>query len=173
MPYRENAVCYRNELIFGFLVLLCFPVVSVADQLSFTVPDKTIELSPVDWVKAKDETNFALNYENKKISPWHKFGRMVTVFLIPMSDDRRNGLKISDREYVEFFIVNPGYVTVQTRVDKGKYWVGCRETFNLKGQSPVFVRLYKPFLSENENRQLWQLYQKEVDETRSILDSKF
>ena len=160
---------YRNEFIFGLLVFLCSPIVSVADQLSLTVPGKTIELSSGGWAKAKDETNFANNYEERKISPWHKYRRMVTVYSIPMSDDRRIGLKISDREYVEFFIFHPGFVTAQTRVDKGKYSVLCRETFNLKGQSPVDVSLYKPFLSENENRQLWQLYQAEVDETRHLL----
>jgi hypothetical protein len=173
MPNKENAVRYRNGLIFGLLVLLCSPVVSVAAQLSLTVPGNTIELSPDDWAKAKDETNFANNYEERKVSPWHKYGRMVTVFSIPMSDDRRIGLKISDREYVEFFIVHPGFVTAQTRVDTGKYWVLCRETYNLKGQSPIDVSVYRPFLSENENRQLWQLYQAEVDETRRLLNSKF
>ena len=98
---------------------------------------------------------------------------MVAVYSIPMSDDRRIGLKISDREYVEFFIVHPGFVTAQTRVDKGKYWVLCRETFNPKGLSPVDVSLYRPFLSDIENRQLWQHYQEEVDETRYLLNSKF
>ena len=97
---------YCNGFIFGLLaMLLCSPVVSAADRLSLVVPGKTIELSLDDWMKAKDETNFAKNYEEKRISPWHKYGRMVTVFLIPMSDDRRVGIRLSDREYVEFFIV--------------------------------------------------------------------
>lgn len=174
MPCEEKAVRYCNGFIFGLLaMLLCSPVVSAADRLSLVVPGKTIELSLDDWTKAKDETNFAKNYEEKRISPWHKYGRMVTVFLIPMSDDRRVGIRLSDREYVEFFIVHPGFVTAQTRVDKGKYWVLCRETFNQKSHLPVDVLAHKTFFSENENRQLWQLYQAEIDETRHVLNSKY
>ena len=174
MPCEEKAVHYCNGFIFVLLaVLLCSPVVSAADRLSLVVPGKTIELSLDDWTKAKDETNFAKNYEEKREYPWHKYGRMVTVFLIPISDDRQVGLKISNREYVEFFIVHPGFITAQTRVDNGKYWVLCRETFNQKGHSPVDVSAYKPFLSDDENRQLWLLYQAEVDETRHLLNSKF
>lgn len=153
--------------------LLWSPVMIAADMLSLEVPGKTIELSPNNWAKAKDETNFAKNYEERRISPWQKFGRMVTVFLIPMSDDRRIGLKMSKTEYVEFFIVSPGFVTAQTRVDKGKYWVLCRETFNRKGHSPVAVSAYKPVLNESENRQLRRIYQVELDETRYLLNSKF
>ena len=165
---------YRNGFIFGLLAgLPCFPVVFAAESLSLVLPGKTSELSLDDWTKAKDETNFAKNYEEKRTSPWHKYGRMVTVFLIPMSDDRRVGLKISDREYAEFFIVHPGFVTAQTRVDKGKYWVLCRETFNQESHWPVDVSAYKAFLSENEQRQLWQRYQAEIDETRYLLNSKF
>jgi len=167
-------VRYRNELIFSFLgVLLCSSVLSAADKLSLVVSGKTIELSLDDWAKAKDEINFAKNYEEKRLSSWHKFGRMVTVFLIPMSDDRRLGLKISDNEFLEFFIVNPGFITAQTRLDKGGYWVLCRETFNQKSGLPIDVSAYKPFLNENENRLLWQFYQAEVNETRYLLASKF
>lgn len=171
---EEKAMHYRNVFIFGLLAaLLCFPVVFAADRLSLVVPGKTIELSSDDWTKARDKRSFAKNYEEKRISPWHKYGRMVTVFLIPMSDDRRVGLKISDREYVEFFIVHPGLITVQTRVDKGRYWVLCRETFNQKSHLPVDASAYKPFLSENENQLLWRLYQAEIDETRYLLQSTF
>lgn len=154
-------------------VLLCSSVVSAADGLSLVVPGKTIELSLDDWAKAKDEMNFAKNYEEKRMSSSHKFGRMVTVYLIPMSDDQRLGLKISDNEYLEFFIVNPGFITAQTRQDKGGYWVLCRETFFKKSGLPVDLSAYKPFLKENENRLLWQFYQAEVDETRYLLNSRF
>jgi hypothetical protein len=164
----------RNGFALILIVaLLCSRVTFAAENLSLVVPSKTIELSPDDWAKAKDELDFAKNYEEKKKSPWQKFRRMVTVFLIPMSEDRLSGLKISDTEYLEFFIVHPGFVTVQTRVNKGKYWVLCRETFNPKDHSPISVSDYKPFLSESENRRLWQLYQAELDEARYLLNSKF
>lgn len=170
---RENALRHRKEIIISILAFLLFSSITAAGVLTLTVPGKNIELSSDSWTKAKDETNFVKNYEETKLSSWHEFGRMVTIYLIPMSVDRRIGLKVSDSEYLEFFIVNPGFVTVQTRLDKGNYWVLCRETFKPKSGLPVDVSSYKPFLTERENRLLWQLYQPEVDETRYLLISKF
>ena len=156
------------------LMVLSLSLAARAEQmLLVSVPGKAIELSQGEWAKMQDEAGFAKNFEERKNAPWHKFGRVVTVYLIPMSEDRRQGLKISESEYVEFFIVHPGFVTVQTRVDKGKYWVLCRETFKPKAPLPVEISAYKPWLGENENRQLWRLYQVEVDETRHLLNSRF
>ena len=163
----------RPFAISACAALACFSVVAAAEELTLQVPGKTIELSPDDWVKMTDETNFARNYEEKTPSSWHKVSRMVTVYLNPMSDDRRLGLKISDMEYLEFMIVHPRLVTAQTRVDKGKYWVLCRETFNPKDNLPIDIAAYDPFLSENENQLLWRTYQVEIDETRYLLNSKF
>lgn len=163
----------RPFVISAFAALLYFSVVAAAEELTLQVPGRTIELSSSDWEKVADKTDFARNYAEKTPSPWHKYNRMVTVYLNPMSEDRRIGLKISDFEYVEFFVVNPGFVTAQTRVDKGKYWVLCRETFEPKDNLPIDISAYKPFLNENENQLLWTTYQVEVDETRYLLNSKF
>jgi len=163
----------RPFVISAFASLLYFSVVAAAGELTLQVPGKTIELSTSDWEKVADKTKFARNYFAKKPSPLHQYNRMVTVYLNPMSDDRRIGLKISDFEYLEFFIVNPGFVTAQTRVDKGKYWVLCRETFHPKDNLPIDISAYKPFLSKNENQLLWITYQVEVDQTRYLLNSKF
>jgi hypothetical protein len=159
----------------GVTILSLFSSIALADDgLSLVVPGKTIELSSDEWAKAYDETGFAKNYDQKKLSPWHKFGRMITVYLIPMSEDRRAGSKkISDREYLEFFIVHPGFVTVQTLVDKGEYWVMCRETFNPKDGLLVDVSSYEPFPTEKKLQLLWQTYQAEVDETRYLINSQF
>ncbi len=75
--------------------------------------------------------------------------------------------------YIEFLIVHPGFVTAQTRIDKGEYWVLCRETFQARNYSPVDIQKYRPFLSEDENRQLWAAYQQEIDETRYLLQTLF
>jgi hypothetical protein len=162
-----------KAFIIGALSLLCIPVASTAASISQPVPGKTIQLSSDDWTEVEDETGFAKNYEEKKVSSWHQFGRVVTVYSIPMSVDRQLGLKISDLEYVEFFIVHPGFFTAQTRVNKGKYWILCRETFKVKTTPPVDVSLYKPFLNDAENMKLWSYYQAEVDETRRLLNSVF
>ncbi len=164
----------RPFVISAYAALACFSVVAAAQELTLQVPGKTIELSPDDWVKMTDETNFARNYEEKTPSSWHEFNRVVTVYLIPMSDDRRIGsLKISDTEYLEFMIVHRGFVTLHTLVDKGKYWVLCRETFKPKDNLPVDISTYKPYPSENEIQRLWTTYQVEIDETRYLLNSKF
>lgn len=150
----------------------CLSVASSASELSLVVAGRSIELSPAEWTKLSDEADYAKNYEQKKRFPWQEYARVITVFMIPMSVDRRIGLKISDHEYVEFFITHPGLVTAQTRVDKGQYWVLCRETFHPKEHSSVDVSAYKPFLSESENQRLWQLYQAEIDETRYLIGTK-
>ncbi len=163
----------RPFVISTCAALVYFSIVVAAEELTLQVPGKTIELSPSEWKKVADKTKFARNYAEKKPSPLHQYNRMVTVYLNPMSDDRRIGLKISDIEYVEFFIVNLGFVTAQTRVDKGRYWVLCRETFRPKDNLPIDISAYKPYLNKNENQLLWITYQVEIDETRYLLNSKF
>ena len=143
------------------------------EELTLQVPGKTLELSPNDWEKVDDPTNFAKNYSEKTLAPLHQFNRMVTVYLNPMSDDRRIGKNYSATEYVEIFIGVPGFVTVQTRTDKGQYWVLSRETFKPKEFSPVNLSSSKLFLSENEKQLLLLTYQLEIDETRLLLNSKF
>ena len=48
------------------------------EELTLQVPGKIIELSPNDWEKVDDPTNFARNYSEKMLSPGHQFNRMVT-----------------------------------------------------------------------------------------------
>jgi hypothetical protein len=69
--------------------------------------------------------------------------------------------------------VHPGFVTVHTRVDKGAYWVLCREAFKPKHPMPVNKSAYKRWLGAHENRQWWHLYQLEIDETRHLLNATF
>jgi hypothetical protein len=110
------------------LVLLAFLVSQAASAepaFSVAVPGKTITLLQDEWIKMEDPTTVGKNFEERKKGPWHQLGRVVTIVPLPMSDDRRIGLKIADREYVEIFIAHPGFVTVQTRIDKGTYWVMC------------------------------------------------
>ena len=143
------------------------------DDLSLQVPGKIIRLSKDNWEQMEDPTNFAKNYLQKGEDQIHKYARVVTVYLIPMSEDRKRGLDITRNEYLEFFIVHPGFVTAQTRIDKGEYWVLCRETFQARNYSLVDIQKYRPFLSEDENRQLWAAYQQEIDETRYLLQTRF
>ncbi|MDE0790342.1 MAG: CsiV family protein [Woeseiaceae bacterium] len=145
----------------------------IAEELTLQAPGKTIELSPNDWEKVDDPTNLARNYSEKTLSLVHQFNRMVTVYLSPMSNDQRIGQEYSSTEYVEIFISIPGFVTVQTRTDKGRYWVLSRETFKPKEFSPVNLSSSKLFLSESEKNLLLLTYQLEIDGTRLLLNSKF
>ena len=122
----------------------------------------------------EDPTTVGRNFEERKKRPWHEFGRVVTIFPLPMSEDRRAGIKISASEYVEPFIVHAGFVTVQTYVDKGTYWVMCRETYRRKAHGPpVDLSTYKPFLGRDDMQRLWFYYEEEIDETRHLLHTRF
>ncbi len=143
------------------------------DDLSLQVPGKIIRLSKDNWEKMEDTTNFAKNYLQKGEDQIHKYARVVTVYLIPMSEDRKGRFNITRNEYLEFYIVHRGFVTAETKIDKGKYWVLCTETFQTPNYSLVDIQKYHPYLSEDENRQSWAAYQQEIDETRYLLQTLF
>lgn len=172
--YRISTVL--NVFLAAFIIISPLSLDQFAyanNPISITVPDKMILLSHNEWIKLKDETSFVINLEERKQRPWHKYGRIVSIYLIPMSEDRKQGLRISENEYIEFFIVHPGFVTMQTRIDKGRYWVLCRETLLPKTSLPIDISKYKPWLDINVQLELWQHYQAEIDETRHLLHSKF
>jgi hypothetical protein len=92
---------------------------------------KTIQVPRSRWHAMPNPETFADNFEERRTGSKHRFGRVVTVFRIPMSDDRRLGVRISDAEYLELFVSHPGTITARVRVDKGSYWVMSRETFEV------------------------------------------
>jgi hypothetical protein len=165
--------CLIPTGVIVLLVLLYSHAASAEPAFSVVVSGKTISLAQDEWTKMEDPTSFAQNFEERAKAPWHQFGRIVTIYLLPMSDDRRVGLKIADREYVEIFIAHPGFVTVQTRIDKGTYWVMCRETFLRKAHATsVDLWPYKP-LGTDDRERLWSYYQDEIDATRHLLHARF
>jgi hypothetical protein len=160
-------------VFFVVLILIAIYVALAPQALSIAVPGKTIELSQVEWAKRPNVVSFIQYFEERTHAPWHKFGRVVTVFMVPMTDANRIGLKISESEYVYFFVRLPGFVTVHTLADKGTYWVLCDETFKPKAPLPIDLSAFKLGLGTNENLQLGQLYQIEVAATRHLLNSRF
>jgi hypothetical protein len=154
--------------------LLCLPIHGfTADYLELSLPGKRIALPESSWSLTIDEANFAKTYEQKETGASHKYGRVVTVFLSPMPNNRKAGIKISDNEYLEVLIVHEGFVTTQLKVDKGKYWVQCRETFLPKPRLSADVSSHKAFLSELKKMSLWMDYQPEVEESRQLLQTVF
>ena len=93
--------------------------------------DKVILLDSDSWKPMRNEFEWARNYSAKSKNKGQVYETVLTIYLLPMSTDRKTGKVISSNEYIEIFQVRPGTVTVQLRVDKGKYWVLTRDTYNV------------------------------------------
>jgi hypothetical protein len=55
----------------------------------------------------KNEATFARNFEATSNPPNRKY-QIITVFMIPMSEDRREGQRLWPNEYLEVFVVTAG-----------------------------------------------------------------
>ena len=93
--------------------------------------DKVILLDSDSWKPMRNEFEWARNYSAKSKNKGQVYETFLTIYLLPMATDRKTGKVISSNEYIEIFQVRPGTVTVQLRVDKGKYWVLTRDTYNV------------------------------------------
>jgi hypothetical protein len=99
--------------------------------IEIKTPDKIIFLDSDSWKPMRNEFEWARNYSAKSKNKGQVYETVLTIYLLPMSADRKSGKLISPNEYIEIFQVRPGTVTVQLRVDKGKYWVLTRDTYNV------------------------------------------
>ena len=99
--------------------------------IEIKTPDKVILLDSDSWKPMRNEFEWALNYSAKSKKEGQVYETVLTIYLLPMSTDRKTGKLISTDEYIKIFQVRPGTVTVQLRVDKGKYWVLTRDTYNV------------------------------------------
>ncbi len=68
----------------------------------------------------KNEAANADNFEATKNKPPRRY-QVLTLFKIPMSDDRKIGEKISADEYLEIFCTGLRSVVVQIRRDHQSY----------------------------------------------------
>src|SRR5687768_262136 len=69
-----------------------FAKASDADSaLTVEVPGKTIRIDRNIWKPMTNEFVWAANFEQLKLDRRHEFPRVVTVFRLPMSVDRRLG----------------------------------------------------------------------------------
>lgn len=155
------------------VILMLVATVAGCDRTStydVSVGDTAVRLSAQDWKPMDNPEPYAENFEAQILRSGHAFPQVLTIFKLPMSEDRRIGIQISSIEFVEFFVVQPGKLTIQIRVDRGKYWVLSRETFDANKAVSVNVNDYRPVLSEEENRILWNVYQNEVDATRTLIN---
>jgi hypothetical protein len=153
---------------------------STTNPLTVEVAGKTIQIDRADWKPMANEFDWAVNFEQLKRDPRHEFARVVTVFRLPMSVDRRQGTKVSANEYVEIFTGLPELVTVLVRVDKGSYWVLSRETF--RAPSAPDAEFHDPTLTEiisdrviadSEHAQAHLALQPLIDSTRYLIQTRF
>lgn len=148
--------------------------------LSVEAGGRTLRIGRVDWKPMANEFEWAANFEQLKRDPRHAFARVVTLFRLPMSIDRRQGTKVSANEYIEIFTGLPEMVTVLVRVDKGSYWVLSRETF--RAPSSPDAEFYDPALTEaisdrviadDERAQAHLALQPLIDSTRYLIQTRF
>jgi len=136
------------------------------------VAGRKIWLSAARWKSMTNEVEWAVNFEEAGKGSKHEFGRVVTIYKLPMSDGRRLGVRISRQEYLELFVVHPGTVTAQIRIDKGPYWVLSRETFRTPSLVGVDTNRWHS-LSQQEFELARSEFQAEIDSTRYLLQSAF
>lgn len=141
---------------------------------SIRVAGKTIRLARSDWKQMENPTDYAENFESLSQKPRREY-QLVTVFKLPMSIDRRLGVRISRNEYLEAFVTEPRAVTIQLRLDRGAYWVLSREKFRVDPAEVLHsMRAKLNSLSAHltEEETLWvfsSLLQAEIDSTRYMV----
>jgi len=158
--------------ILSALVLISVAALCSA-QKSVKIDTQSIEIDTNIWQAMTNEEEYAENFqENQCDSTIFKHCRVVTIFKIPMSEDRKTGIKLSQNEYVDVFVVHPGFVTVQVRIDKNNYWVMSRETYQ-NPDSLKSLSMYDAFPNQKKQKELLAVFQNNVDKTRYLLRSTF
>lgn len=147
--------------------------ISAGDDHVLKLPTGTLRLPKSDWKAITNEYEWAENFEQTQKAPRHEFPRVVTVFKLPMTDDRRVGVRISPNEYVELFFAHPGMLTMLVRVDKKQYWLSSRETFKAQSIHGVGITTDYHTLHDEEFKWALQEFQAELDTTRYLLQSRF
>ena len=180
---KENAMARRCIRVLVAALLLAVGTEACAQTPAATstnvseyivnAPSHSIRLARADWKAMPNDYEWAENFEEIRKGRRHEFPRVVTVFMLPMTADRRIGTRISPNEYVEMFVVHTGTLTVQVSLDKGSYWVLSRETFTAPSIRGVDTATLQHDLSDVEFRRASEAFQPERDPPRYLLSSKF
>lgn len=135
--------------------------------LTVEAPNRLLRISALDWTAMQDEEIYAKNFQRRHKLQNELSAQVVTVFLIPMSPERRIGTKISDNEYIDFFSGLQNSVTILLRFEKNGYWILSRQTFVLNGQT-----LKYNYNNEDIERLQYQ-FKSEIERTRILLSQTF
>lgn len=128
-----------------------------------------LTLPASQWRALVNESGYARNFEAVENPPPREY-HVLTVFLNPMSEDRRTGKKISDTEYIEIFASNPGEITVLLRRDHRTFWLLSREMFHDNSVPGVDLSRVGSF-GPNDEHLIRAALQDRIDITRHFLGS--
>jgi len=161
----------KNLLIILSFLLLSSPVIGQSSDKDsdyvIKTKNKLINISKSNWDFLETDYLYSKNYQSKNKYEGHMYKQIITVFLIPMTNDRKRE-EIAKNEYFESFVLRANSITVQIRIDKGDYWVMSRETYNTFENFPV----QKDFSYSNALINFRGI-QDRIDRTRFILNKDF
>src|SRR5688572_3220710 len=92
--------------------------------------------------------------------------------MIPMSEDRRNGQKLSPNEYLGVFMTARGQVTIVIRRDHGAHWVLSREMFEAGAIHTLDISGLRQ-QSDADVERVTEALRLQIDTTRHLLGSGF
>jgi hypothetical protein len=179
--WRRAAEAITQAVVVGFLCSACGTSstggsgvgANGATRSAFhevAVGGRRVTLPKAEWREMENKATFARNFEAMSNPPHRKY-QIVTVFMIPMSEDRREGDRLSPNEYLEVFVVTAGEVVAQVRRDHGTYWVLSRETFAADAVPGGALDPHRA-LSPNEVRRIIDALRLQIDTTRHLLGER-
>lgn len=161
------------------LLLGCGPTTDPQDKSTPTptppgqhlvnVGHAAISLDAARWRAMPNEFDWAENFEEISRDASHVFPRVLTVFKLPMTLDRRVGLRISDSEFLEIFSTTPESLTIQIRSDRNSFWLLIRETVDTRGNTQLSEIALDRIVTDQEVRQAASALQPLIDNTRYLL----
>src|SRR5262245_40683206 len=80
---------------------------SASSSYEVAIGSTIVNVPMRDWKPLENSEPYAENFEARVLKAGHAFPQVLTVFKVPMSEDRRLGIRISDNEFLEFFVVHP------------------------------------------------------------------
>jgi hypothetical protein len=181
MPH--SIMRFTRRSLLGLLAALATAAAAAASPPQGTAPAAeddyrvgtaagVVRIPRAEWKALPGSYRSGESFEQRKVELRQRFPRFLTVFTIHMTEDDRVGQQISPTEYLEMWVEQWGTLTVQVRVDKGRYWVMSRETI-LAPEGPLLDTSVAKALSDDEFSAARAMFEAEIERTRFLLTSQF